>query len=226
MNVLIVEDERSLAIELDSFLQSIFYVCDHANNAEQALERLASCCYDFMLLDLGLPDKDGLEILGECKKICPDMSIIILTARGDLDDRIKGLDQGADDYLPKPFSLLELQSRMQAISRRKFGLPSEIVSVGDFLVDINGRIVHCRENEVNLSRKEFDIFCYLLLHRNRTLSRMQLFEHVWGDWANEEGDSNYIDVHIKNIRKKLSEFSDVDWLETVRGVGYKIKLPK
>lgn len=226
MKVLIVEDERSLAIEIESFLQKAFYICDHVRNAQHALEKIGVSCYDFMLLDLGLPDKDGLEILAESKRYCPQMAIIILTARGNLNDRIKGLDLGADDYLPKPFSLLELQSRMQAISRRKFGLQNETIPIGDFIVDLNERLVLFDKKEIILSRKEFDIFSYLLLHRNRTLSRIQLYEHVWGDIANEEGDSNYIDVHIKNIRKKLNEFSNIEWLETVRGVGYKIKLPK
>ena len=223
MNVLIVEDERSLAIEMEAFLQKAHYVCEHVRNGTTASERLGVNAYDFVLLDLGLPDRDGLDVLQDCKRLNPEGAVIILTARGDLEDRIKGLELGADDYLPKPFSLLELQVRMQAISRRKFGLNDDAISVEAFTVDIGKRLVHCGENEIVLSRKEFDILSYLLMHRNRPLSRIQLYEHVWGDFAGDESDSNYIDVHIKNIRKKLSEYAAVSWLETVRGIGYKIK---
>jgi len=170
-----------------------------------------------------LPDRDGLTVLRDCKQHNPDAAIIILTARGDLEDRIKGLEMGGDDYLPKPFSLLEPQVRMQAIARRKFGLREDTVSIGGFVVHLGKRLVTCGEQEIPLSRKEFDMLSYLLMHRNRPLSRIQLYEHVWGDFASEESDSNHIDVHIKNIRKKLGEFADVSWLETVRGIGYKIR---
>jgi DNA-binding response OmpR family regulator len=179
--------------------------------------------YDFVLLDLGLPDLDGLKVLQEAKKLNPDAAYIILTARGNIEDRIVGLDLGADDYLPKPFSLLELQSRMQAISRRKFNLNTHELDLGEFKIDLQKRTVSHSEKEIELTRKEFDLLSYLLLHKNRVLTRMQLCEHIWGTFADDDYDSNYIDVHIKNIRKKLSAFGPVEWLETVRGVGYKIR---
>src|ERR1700750_724328 len=141
MNVLIVEDERSTALEMEGILKKAFYLCDLAFSARQANEMLDNNPYNFILLDLGLPDKDGLLVLKEAKLKCPDASYIILTARGDLEDRIRGLDLGADDYLPKPFSLLELQSRMAAISRRKSGLSGARVQLGDFSVDLNQRLV-------------------------------------------------------------------------------------
>lgn len=224
MKVLIVEDERSLALEMEAFLKKAFYLCDLAFTAKQGLKMMGDSQYDFILLDLGLPDKDGLEVLNEAKRSCPDASYIILTARGDLEDRIKGLDLGADDYLPKPFSLLELQSRMQAISRRKSGLKDLLIALGDFKVDLSKRAVYYEEKEIELSRKEFDLLSYMLLHKNRPLTRMQLSEHIWGDFADDDYDSNFIDVHIKNIRKKLVAHSPAEWLQTIRGVGYKIKL--
>lgn len=224
MKVLIVEDERTLALEIEAFLKKAFYICDLARNAEQGLEHLGINQYDFILLDLGLPDKDGLTVLQEAKKLNPDAAYIILTARGNLEDRIKGLDLGADDYLPKPFSLLELQSRMQAISRRKFGVSTELISLGSFNIDLQKRTVLHQQNEIELSRKEFDLLSYLLLHKNRPLTRMQLSEHIWGNLADDDFDSNYIDAHIKNIRKKLNAYASVEWLETIRGVGYKIKI--
>ena len=225
MNVLIVEDEKTLAFELEAFLKKGFYLCDLAQTGRKALEMLDLNLYDFILLDLGLPDTDGLILLEEAKKLNPDAAYIILTARGNIEDRIKGLDLGADDYLPKPFSLPELQSRMQAISRRKFGIKNESIPIGEFKIDLQNRTLLRGETGVDLTRKEFDLLSYLLLHKNRVLTRMQLSEHIWGSFTEEDSDSNYIDVHIKNIRKKMGNYASVDWLETVRGVGYKIKKP-
>ncbi len=223
MKVLIVEDERAMALEMEAFLIKSFYLCDLAFTAKQGLQKMEEGPYDFILLDLGLPDKSGLLVLEEAKKNCPDASYIILSARGELEDRIKGLDLGADDYLPKPFSLLELHSRMQAISRRKFGLQDSTVPLGDFRIDLTKRLVYHNNAEIELSRKEFDLLSYLLLHKNRPLTRMQLSEHIWGNFSDDDYDSNYIDVHIKNIRKKLAAYSSVEWLQTIRSVGYKIK---
>ena len=224
MKILIIEDERTLAREMKSFLEKAFYLCDTAYTAADAKKLMIENEYDFILIDLGLPDKDGLDLLNETKKMCPGASYIILTARGDLEDRIKGLDLGADDYLPKPFSLLELQSRMHAISRRKSGNNDPVTEIGDFTVDLNKRIVSFKENEIELSRKEFDLLSYMILHKNRPLTRLQLSEHIWGNFSDDDYDSNFIDVHIKNIRKKMSSHAPVDWLQTLRGIGYKIKM--
>lgn len=224
MKALIVEDERMLAREMKLFLEKAFYLCDRAFTAAEAKKLMIENKYDFILLDLGLPDNDGLELLNDTKKMCPDASYIILTARGNLEDRIKGLDLGADDYLPKPFSLLELQSRMQAISRRKAGNNDPVLQVGAFNIDLNKRSVQFEGKEIDLSRKEFDLLSYMLLHKNRPLTRLQLSEHIWGSFSDDDYDSNYIDVHIKNIRKKMSVHASVDWLQTLRGIGYKIKM--
>lgn len=224
MKVLIIEDERGMALEMEDFLVKAGYRCDLAFTAKQARQLMEDGPYDFILLDLGLPDKDGLLVLEDAKKSCPEASYIILTARGKLEDRIKGLDLGADDYLPKPFSLLELQSRMQAISRRKSGLKDNLVALGDFIVNLNTRMVLHGDADIGLSKKEFDLLSYMLLNKNRPLTRMQLSEHIWGGFSDDDYDSNYIDVHIKNIRKKLTEYGPVEWLQTIRGVGYKIKL--
>ena len=224
MKVLIIEDEKVMAKEMCVFLEKAFYLCDIAYSASQGNKLMEDNQYDFILLDLGLPDKDGLQVLNETKKMCPNASYIILTARGDLEDRIKGLDLGADDYLAKPFSLLELQSRMQAISRRKSGNNDPVIELGEFNLDLNKRSVWFEDKDVELSRKEFDLLSYMLLHKNRPLTRFQLSEHIWGNFADDDYDSNYIDVHIKNIRKKMSVHAPVDWLQTLRGIGYKIKI--
>ncbi len=224
MKVLIVEDEKAMANEMCMFLEKAFYLCDIAYSASQANLMMEENQYDFILLDLGLPDKDGLLVLADSKKNCPNASYIILTARGDLEDRIKGLDLGADDYLAKPFSLLELQSRMQAITRRKSGNNDPVIELGEFCVDLNNRAVLHEQNNIELSRKEFDLLSYMLLHKNRPLTRFQLSEHIWGNFSDDDYDSNYIDVHIKNIRKKMAAHGSVEWLQTLRGIGYKIKI--
>ena len=223
MKVLIVEDEKTMAKEMVAFLEKAHYQCDHSVSGGQARLMMGDNVYDFILIDLGLPDCDGLQVLKEAKTICTQASYIILTARGDLDDRIKGLDLGADDYLAKPFSLLELQSRMMAISRRKSGIKDSIIEIGDFAVDLQKRIISYEEQEIQLSRKEFDLLNYMLLHQNRPLTRLQLSDHIWGNFADDDYDSNFIDVHIKNIRKKLTQYAPAEWLQTIRGIGYKIK---
>jgi DNA-binding response OmpR family regulator len=225
MNVLIIEDERALAGELEIFLTNYNYICEVCYDGLSGSEKIAINLYDFILIDLGLPDYDGLDLLKEAKKSNSEAICIILTARAEVYDRIKGLDLGADDYLPKPFSLLELQSRMQAITRRRFGLNQSLVDLAGFVINLTERTITYHSTEVNtITKKEFDLIAYLILHKNRTLTRSQLSEHIWGSIINDDYDSNYIDAHIKNIRKKLNAFAPPDWLETVRGLGYKIKI--
>ncbi len=225
MNVLIIEDEKGLAEELEIFLTNYNYVCEICYDGTAASEKIAVNLYDFILIDLGLPDYDGLELLKEAKKNNSEAICIILTARAEIYDRVKGLDLGADDYLPKPFSLLELQSRMQAITRRRFGLKQNTIELGGFLVNLTDRVIGYGNTEISsITKKEFDLIAYLILHKNRTLTRSQLSEHIWGSIVNDDYDSNYIDAHIKNIRKKLNAYEPPDWIETVRGLGYKIRI--
>lgn len=224
MNVLIVEDEKSLALELQSFLSREHYLCEIAFTGKDASEKIAVNLYDFILLDLGLPDYDGIDLLNEAKKANQQAAFIIITARGAVEDKIKGLNLGADDYLAKPFSLPELASRMNAIARRKFGVNTNVAEIGSFSLDMLNRKVLCKKNEVILTKKEFDLFQYLILNKNRVLTRIQLYEHIWGNELDDNYDSNFIDVHMKNLRKKLTLFAPIDWLETVRGVGYRINI--
>src|SRR6202000_1681596 len=218
MNVLIIEDEKALARELEIFLSNSNYICEICFDGKSASEKVAVNLYDFILIDLGLPDYEGLDLLKEAKKSNPEAACIILTARAEVNDRIKGLDLGADDYLAKPFSLLELQSRMQAITRRKFGLKNSTVLLGEFLIDLTNRTITHGETLVNnITKKEFDLVAYMILHKNRTLTRSQLSEHIWGSVVNDDYDSNYIDAHIKNIRKKLNTHGCPERVGTLSG---------
>jgi DNA-binding response OmpR family regulator len=224
MNVLIVEDERSLAREIADFLKSENFLCDIANTGTEASEKIAINLYDFVLLDLGLPDYNGLDILKEAKKINSEASFIIITARGAVEDKVKGLDLGADDYLAKPFALIELLSRINAVARRKFNVTSPDVILGDFTMQVQARKLICKETEVDLTKKEYALLQYLVLNSDKVLTRQQLYEHIWGNILDDQYDSNFIDVHIKNLRKKLNECAQTPWLETVRGIGYRVSV--
>lgn len=224
MRILIVEDEKSLASEIKQFLEKEEYNCDIAITGTEASELIAINPYDFILLDIGLPDYNGLDLIKEAKEYNSEAYFIVITARGELEDKIKGFDLGADDYLPKPFSLLELLSRIQAITRRKFGQQSSIINFGDFALDTIKKHLQYNNNPIDLTKKEYKLLSYLVLNKNRVLDRLQLTEHIWGDFFEDDYDSNYIDVHIKNIRKKLAAFDNTNWIKTVRGIGYKFEI--
>jgi DNA-binding response OmpR family regulator len=222
MNILIVEDEKSLADEIGIFLKSENFLCDFAYTGADASEKIAVNLYDFVLLDLGLPDYNGLDLIREAKKNGSEAAFIIITARGAVEDKVNGLDLGADDYLAKPFALIELLSRINAVSRRKFKLNSQDIKIGDFIIKIQARKIICDGREVDLTKKEYELLLYLVLNRNIVLTRQQLYEHIWGNILDDEYDSNFIDVHIKNVRKKLNQHAPSQWLETIRGIGYRV----
>jgi DNA-binding response OmpR family regulator len=225
MNVLIVEDEKGLALEVDEFLSHEGFTVEHARTKKSAEEKIFVNNYDFILLDLGLPDGDGFDLLKMLKGLDKrEDAVIILTARGAVDDRVSGLEQGADDYLAKPFSLSELLARMHAITRRKHRLESNDISIKGLKINIQNRTVMFNDERINLTKKEFEILNYLVLNKNRVISRTNLTEHVWGDVLEINSDSNFVDVHVKNLRKKLSQFIPIDWFETVRSIGYRINI--
>jgi len=222
MNLLIVEDESSLAAEIAYFLTSEGFLCEMAFNGRDASEKIAVNLYDFVLLDLGLPDYNGLDLITEAKNNGNQAAFIIITARGAVEDKVRGLDLGADDYLAKPFALVELLSRIQAVARRKFNISTRNLNIGEFTLELQSRKVQCHGHEVIITKKEYDLLLYLLINRNKVLTRNQLYEHIWGNLLDDQYDSNFIDVHIKNLRKKLNEHALTPWIETVRGIGYRV----
>ncbi len=221
MNVLIVEDEGSLAREIRKFLEGEGFSCSEARTGKSASEMIFVNEYDLLLLDLGLPDYDGLIILKEAITGKSNLAIIIISARTSLEDKIKGLNMGADDYLSKPFSLLELKSRIMAVMRRKHGIKGNIVKINNIEIDLDKREVTSNHQVIVLTRKEYDILSFLILNKNKVVSRFQIGEHIWGDIIEENYNSNYIDVHIKNLRKKLSSHAKGEFLETIRGIGFR-----
>jgi len=224
MKILIVEDNPELALEVREYLSGNGYICKIAKNCEEALEEINSNDYDIMLLDLGLPDGSGFDVLKSIRKTESKVAVIIITAQGELEDRINGLQLGADDYLTKPFALTELGARLFAIIRRMHGYTVNQLDIHGFSLQLQDYKVSYDEVPINLTKKEFDIFQYLVLNKNRVITRLQLTEHIWGDILEVNSDSNFIDVHVRNLRKKLDKHSPIEWFETVRNVGYRINV--
>jgi len=224
MTILIVEDSLEIAIEVNDFLSASGYVCKIAKDCATALDEISSNDFDVVLLDLGLPDGSGFEVLKAIRKTQSKTAVIIITARGELDDRINGLQLGADDYLTKPFALTELGARLFAIIRRMHGFTVNDLKVHGFSLQLQDYKVSFEDVPINLTKKEFDIFQYLVLNKNRVTTRLQLTEHIWGDILEVNSDSNFIDVHVRNLRKKLEKHAPIAWFETVRNVGYRINV--
>lgn len=224
MNILIVEDNSELAFELKYYLLGNGYVCKIVGNCKAALEEINSNTYDCMLLDIGLPDGSGFGILKLAREIQPKIALIIITAQGNLEDRINGLQLGADDYLTKPFALTELGARLFAVLRRSHGFTNNDFLVHGFCLQLQDYKLDYEGIPIKLTKKEFDIFQYLVLNKNRVITRLQLTEHIWGDILEVNSDSNFIDVHVRNLRKKLDKHATIDWFETVRSVGYRVNI--
>ena len=198
------------------------YMVDTAADGEEALDRIFDQDFDLIILDIMLPKKDGLTVLWEIRQAKIQTPVLLLTARGEIDDKIKGLDQGADDYLAKPFSTAELLARVRALFRRVTEQVTPVLEIGDIRLDTVSREVTADGGAVQLTPKEFAILEFLLYNKNRAVSRFSLAEHVWGDDFDPFTMSNYIDVHIKNLRRKIGD-SDGGVIQTIRGVGYIIK---
>ncbi len=222
MNILIVEDDRGLSDQLTTTLKRKQYRVDTAGDGETALDKIFDVPYDLVLLDIMLPRMDGLTVLKEVRKAGLDMPILMLTARSDVQDRVRGLDYGADDYLAKPFSMAELMARIRAMLRRK-GNKNPLLEAGEVCLDTVARTVSLKGEPLHLTVKEFSILEFLLHNKGSAVSRFSLAEHVWGDEFDPFSMSNYVDVHIKNLRKKLGPQKEDPIIKTIRGIGFIIE---
>ena len=221
MHILIVEDEPELLEKLVSVLHNEQYTTETASDGEEALDKIWNDTHDLILLDIMLPHLSGLDVLQEIRKAGIVTPVLVLTAKGDVADKVLGLNLGADDYLPKPFSLAELLARVRALLRRGAEANPVIVS-GSISLHTVSRDVLKNGELVSLTTKEFAILEFLLHNRGRAVSRFDLAEHVWGDNFDSFSMSNFVDVHIKNLRKKLKTDDDQQPIKTVRGFGYVI----
>lgn len=219
MQVLLVEDDQSLATGLSKALRSEGFVANHVAAGEAALHAIRVDPPDIIVLDLGLPDMDGLDLLRKIRRSGSTIPVLILTARASINARVSGLDSGADDYLPKPFETPELVARLRVIERRLAGTQETRVTVGDVSMDTLSRQVTCNGEPVELARREFAVLKSLLENRGKIQTREQLESRLYA-WG-EEVSSNAIEVHIHHLRKKLG----ADFIKTVRGVGYIVREP-
>ena len=223
MRILVVDDETGLVRQLQAMLTAERYLVDTAADGEAALDMLADNPADLVILDIMLPKLDGLAVLRHMRESGMATPVLMLSARGTTEDRITGLDLGADDYLPKPFSPAELMARVRALLRRGGDQKDSLLSAGDIELDTKSREVRKAGQPVNLTAREFAILEFLLYNKNRAVSRFNLAEHVWGDAFDPFSMSNFMDVHIKNLRKKIDTPNTQSLIRTIRGVGYIIR---
>lgn len=220
MKILVIEDELALCETIVAYLEEEGYRCEQAGTVELGSEKVNLYEYDCMLVDIGLPDGSGLSLIKELKKCHPETGIIIISAKNSLDDKISGLDLGADDYLTKPFHLPELNSRIKSLlRRRKFEGKQELV-IEKIIIQPENRLVFVDNEQLPLTRKEFDLLMFFVSNRGRVLTKESIAEHLWGDFADSADSFDFVYSHIKNLRRKLFEQTGTDYFQNVYGTGY------
>lgn len=222
MKILVVEDEPEMLESIERTLKQENAVVETAMNLRDALDKALIYEYDCILLDINLPDGSGLELLQELKNQNKSDGVLILSARNSLDDKLEGLNLGADDYLTKPFHFSELVARVRSIVRRKKFDGNAILEIGNLQVEIANRSVTIHHQLVVLNRKEFAILLYLISNKGRLVSKTALAEHVWGDNIDEADNFEFIYSQIKNLRKKINELDSGIEIQSIYGVGYKL----
>jgi DNA-binding response OmpR family regulator len=222
MKLLVVEDEVDLLEVIRQSLEKENYLVETAGSYVLALEKIVSYEYDCILLDIMLPDGTGLDLLAELKQMNKSDNVIIISAKDSLEDKIKGLEMGADDYLVKPFHIAELNARIKSVLRRKSLNGKNTIEHANVKIDLDERQVWIDGDELVLNRKEFDILSYLAVNKNRLVNKTALAEQVWGDYMDGADDYEFIYSQIKNLRKKLKEKLAGIEVQAVYGIGYKL----
>jgi len=221
MKILIVEDEIDLSNSITSYLRQEKFNCEAVLNYADALEKIYLYNYDVIVVDITLPDGNGLELIKELKKNRSKTGIIIISAKNALDDKISGLEIGADDYLTKPFHLSELNARIKSLIRRRdFDGNNEII-LDELKINPELMTVQVYDQNLNLTRKEYDLLIFFLANKNRVLSKESIAEHLWGDNIDLVDSYDFLYSHIKNLRKKIIEKGGRDYIQTAYGIGYK-----
>ena len=222
MKILIIEDEPEMKKLIKQFLQDENYVVEEADNFRSGLDKITSFDYDCVLLDVMLPGGNGLELLRELKNTNKADSVIIISAKDSLDDKVEGLELGADDYLTKPFHLAELNARIKTVIRRRKMDGRRFLEVENVKINLEERSVFVDELPLELNRKEFDILVFLVLNKNKIARKSAIAENIWGDYIDQANDFDFIYSQIKNLRKKLRDNSALIDIESVYGLGYKL----
>ena len=221
MKLLIIEDEQSLCESIQKYFTEEGNICEACNNLKVAIQKIDLYEYDCILLDIGLPDGEGFTVLKYLKSIGRDECVLIISARNSLEDKLKGLNIGADDYITKPFHLSELKARISAVFRRKsFGTTNTLI-YKEVHIDLLGRSVTVNNKEIVFTKKEYDMLLYFIANKGKVISKNAIAEHLWGDEMDMIDSFDFIYTHIKNLRKKLMEVTGTDFFASVYGVGYK-----
>jgi len=216
----VIEDEKMLRETIVSYFEGEGYVCEQAGTVEMGTEKVNLYEYDCMLVDIGLPDGNGLTLVKELKKSHPETGIIIISAKNSLDDKVMGLDLGADDYLTKPFHLSELNSRVKSLlCRRKFDGQKELI-IDKIRILTEKRQVFVQDELLSITKKEFDMLLFFISNPGRVLTKESIAEHLWGDFADSADSFDFVYSHIKNLRRKLFEKSGTDYFRNVYATGY------
>ncbi len=222
MKILIVEDEKELASSITSYLSQEKYICECVNNFAFASEKIDLYNYDCLIVDIILPDGNGLDIIKNLKKTKADTGIIIISARNSLSDKITGLDIGADDYLTKPFHLSELNSRLKSIIRRRSFAGNNEINFEKIKILPDFNQVFVDNTELVLTKKEYDLIMYLIINKNRVVTKESIAEHLWGDNIDMVDSYDFLYNHIKNLRKKIIDAGGDNYIETVYKMGYRL----
>lgn len=221
MKILIIEDEEELAQSIFAYLEGENYLCEIAGNFNEAYEKITLFQYDCILLDIMLPDGNGLILLEELRKEKKQDGVVIISAKDSVDDKITGLKIGADDYLAKPFHLSELSARIFSVIRRKKFDNTNQLDINELSIDLLSKTVKVNKKPVTLTKKEFDLLLFLIGNKNRVIPKSAVAEHLSGDMANMMDNFDFIYSHIKNLKKKLSEAGCNEYIKSVYGTGYK-----
>jgi DNA-binding response OmpR family regulator len=221
MRILVAEDEKDLNRIIKKKLQSSGYTVDCAFDGEEALDYIAAAEYDGIILDVMMPVYDGFTVLKEIRRQGKKTPVIFLTARDSIEDKVNGLDIGANDYLVKPFSFDELMARIRAMTRPAYGLSDNILTIDNLTINCTSHEVKRGDVTISLSAKEYTLLTYMLKNKGRVLSREQLENHVWS--FDYEGGSNIVEVYIRYLRKKIDDGFDKKLIHTIRGIGYVIR---
>lgn len=221
MKILVIEDEQGLRENITNYLNVDGNICESCSALKPALQKLSDYDYDCILLDIGLPDGDGFGVLEYLRTNQKNEAVLIISARNSLDDKLKGLNVGADDYLTKPFHLAELKARLMAVYRRKALNTNNKLSFNEISIDILGRTVEVNENAIILTRKEYDMLLYFIANKGKVISKNAIAEHLWGDEMDMHDNFDFIYTHIKNLRRKLLDAGGKDYLTSIYGLGYK-----
>ena len=221
MKLLIVEDNIELSKNIQSYLAKEGSICETAYTYNQAIDKIISFKYDVIILDLMLPDGNGLDVLKVLRDETSEAGVLIASAKNSLDDKLKGLDLGADDYITKPFHLSELNARIKAIYRRKNFNNKKSLVCNEIKIDTDACEVLVSENQLELTKKEYELLVYFISNQNRVITKQSIAEHLWGDHVDFYDSFDFVYQHIKNLRKKIMQAGGGDYINTIYGMGYK-----